>query len=385
LCARPRIVALLAAVLLAIPGAAYAQSNTVVPSVTLDLRYDSNARLAESGTSDRSDFVASVIPRFEFARDRARYDIRGYYSLVADYHTNNSELNNIAHSAGIAFDTSLTSRWKFGAGDNFNYTQDSLRALGFEQGVLLTRTNMLTNNAFVNIGRQTTRNTEVLLTLRDYVQRFDDPAFVDSRSDSATLTGKYAYSRSGTARFSYSYTNYDFESDGSNVVQTHGVSAGIAEAVSATLNLDLGGGVSYAKGLDGSDELFVTANAGIKKTLKDSVMSLAYERDLTNPTGLTDRLITSDAVTFIWDFTLARNVFASLYTGVAKRQSEPEGAVDLNSYIAEVSGNWQPYKWLILGTGISQYQQWPGDDLGTGLTRSKIFVNLTLTGGEWRF
>ena len=59
--------------------------------------------------------------------------------------------------------------------------------------------------------------------------------------------------------------------------------------------------------------------------------------------------------------------------------------MDINSYIAEVSGNWQPYRWLLLGAGASHYQQWPEDDFGVGLTRNKIFVNMTLIGPEWRF
>ena len=374
------------AAVLSLPRPVAAEINTLVPAVTLDFRYDSNARFRNTKTtSENSDFIASASPSFEFTRRGPGHDVSAFYSLTADYHTRNTELNNISHIAGLSLNADLTSRWRLGLGDRVSYTEDSLRAVGFGQGVLVTRTDILTNNVYASLGRAVSRNTDVTLTLKDYVQKFDDAALVDSRTDSAALSGRYIYSRSGTALLSYTYTDFRFDADGNTEVNSHGVSAGVEEAVGRSVKVNLGGGVEYAAGLNGGDDLFFTANAGIEKTLKDSVMTLSFERDVSNPTGLTDEISIRDVLTFIWDFTVKSNVFASFYAGVAKHTTEPEGRVDINSYIAEVSGNWQPYRWLLLGAGASHYQQWPGDDFGIGLTRNKIFVNMTLIGPEWRF
>lgn len=379
------VAAVLAAAIL-IPSAAGAAINTLVPAITLDFRYDSNVTFSNTKTTtDNGDFIASASPTFEFARHGPRHDVSAFYSLTADYYTRDTELNNISHSAGLHLSADLTSRWRLGLGDRANYTEDSLRAVGFGQGILVTRTDMLVNTAYVSLERATTRNTNVTLTLKDYVQKFDDPALVDTRTDSAELLGRYLYSQTGTALLSYTYTNFRFDSDGRKNIDTHNVSMGIEEAVGQSVKVNLTGGLEYAEGLNGGDELFIVANAGIEKTLRDSVINLAFERDVSTPTGLTDEISVRNVVTFIWDFTLKRNVFASFYAGLANERTEPENDVDVNSYIVEVSGNWRPYRWLLLGAGASNYQQWPEDDFGVGLTRNKIFVNMTLIGPEWRF
>lgn len=373
-----------AAVLLLLPCRSEARNNTFIPSVTLDFRYDSNVKFVDDEEDDSpGDYIASVMPGFNLSRSGKRYELDVSYGLTADYHARNSGLNNISHRAGISFSTDLTSRWHFGAGDRFSYAEDSLRALGFEEGVLVKRTDILTNNAYLSIGRETTKNTSLTLTVSNYVQNFDDPDLVDSRTDSGTLSGGYMYGPTGTAGLAYTHSVYSFDTEREHI-RTHGLMASIDEAVSSTMSVHLGGGGEYATGLNG-DDLFLTANAGVMKNLKDSILSLSFARDVSTPTGLTDEISLRDSVIFIWDFTVRKDISTSIYAGLASHKSEPEGEVDIRSYITEVSGNWQPNRWIKLGAGVSHYRQWTEDGLGTGLRRNKIFVNITLSGGEWRF
>lgn len=382
--AKAAIASVAAAVLLILPGRAEARNNTFVPAVTLDFRYDSNVRFVDDEAGDEEgDYIASVVPGFDLRRTGRTYELDLHYGLTADFHARNSDLNNISHRAGVSFSTDLTSRWYLGAGDSFSYSEDSLRALGFEEGVLVTRTDILTNNVHLTIGRETSRNTSVSLTMRNHVQKFENPDLVDSRTDSGTLSGGYRYGPNGTASISYAHSVYSFDTEREHI-RTHGVMAGVEEAVSPTMSVNLSGGAEYATGLDG-DDLFLTANAGIVKNLKDSVLTLSFVRDVSTPTGLTDEISLRDSVIFIWDFTVRRNISSSIYGGVASHKSEPEGEVDIRSYIAELSGNWQANKWVRLGAGVSHYRQWTEDGLGTGLRRNKVFVNITLSGGEWRF
>lgn len=358
-------------------------NNTLTPSVTVDTRYDSNVRFRNERERVEDDFITSVTPRLAYARRGARYGVRGFYNMTADYHTNNPDLNNISHGAGLDFDAELSHRWGFGAGDRVNYYEDSLRSVG--EGILVTRTDILTNTAYARLTRQLTANTSAALNLSDRIEEYDDAQLVDSRTDEGTLSLSHQYSHTGSADLYYSYTVYDFDDPGSSVT-THAAGAGFRQALTSTTTLELGGGVEYATDFDGGgDELFITGNAQVEKAYKDSYMTLSYEREVATPTGLADEISVRDSVNFIWDFAVSRDVAASFYTGLARNRSEPSRAVAVNSYIVEVSGNWQPYRWLLLGAGLSHYQQWSDDSFDIGLRRNKVFLNATLIAGEWRF
>lgn len=375
--------AALLAVLLMLPGICEARdNNTVTTAVTMDARYDSNVRFRKSRESSNGDFVASVTPRIEFARRGQHYRVSGLYSLTADYHTDNTDLNNLSHTAGLNFDAELSRKWRFGIGDRLDYYNDSLRAIG--DGILVTRTDILSNTAYARVSRQMSENTDLTLTARDRIQEFDDPQLVDSRTDTGTLSATHRYSQTGTANVGYSYTVFDFDTEDSQIT-SHGITIGFKEGISSSMNLELGGGVEYANYTAGGNDLFFTGNASIEKALKDSLMTLMYERAMTTPTGLTDEISIRDTVSFTWDFTVKRNVSASFFTALARNRSEPSGRVGVNSAMAEVSGNWQPNKWLILGAGLSHYQQWPEDTFEIGLKRNKVFINATLIADAWRF
>jgi hypothetical protein len=377
-----RCAAVLAA-LLAAPAASEARNNTVTPSITLDTRYDSNVRFRGSRENEDGDFVASVKPAIEFARKGRHYNLRGLYSLTADYHLEETDLNNLSHSAGLNFDAELSRKWGFAAGDRLDFYEDSLRAVG--EGILVTRTDILSNTAYASLSRQFSVKTAATITVKDRIQEFDDPQLVDVRTDSAELSATRRYSQTGTANAAYSYTVFDFDTSDSEIV-SHGISLGFREAVSSSMNLELGGGVEYANYAGSEDnDIFLTGHASVEKALKNSYMTLMYERAMTTPTGLTDEISIRDSVTFIWDFTVSREISASFFTGLARNRSEPSGRVGVDSIVAEVSGNWQPYRWLILGAGLSHYQQWPEDSFDIGLKRNKVFINATLIGEAWRF
>lgn len=362
---------------------AQAGINTVTPTLTMDTRFDSNVRFRSSRENTDSDFILSVTPRIGLARRGMHYGLRGFYSLTADYHTQNPDLNNLSQSAGLDLDMDFGRKWRLGIGDRVNYYEDSLRAIG--EGILVARTDILSNTAYASVSRQLTENTGATLTVRDRIEEFDNVQLVDSRTDSGTIAVSHKYSQTGTANFNYSYTVYDFDTSDENIT-SHGAGVGFREALTSSTTIELGGGIEYATNLGGNGEdLFFTGNAQMEKALKDSYMTLSYERAVTTPTGLTDEISIRDSVNFIWDFTVRRDMSASFFTGLARNRSEPSGRVGVNSYIVELSGNWQLYKWLMLGAGLSHYQQWPEDSFEIGLKRSKIFVNATLIGGEWRF
>ncbi|MBE7415043.1 MAG: hypothetical protein HS130_07410 [Deltaproteobacteria bacterium] len=99
-------------------------------------------------------------------------------------------------------------------------------------------------------------------------------------SSTAGLTrgrlGGYRYGPNGTASLSYTHSVYSFETERERI-RTHGVMAGIEEAVSPTMSVNLSGGAEYATGLDG-DDIFLTANAGIVRNLADRYSTVLFVR-----------------------------------------------------------------------------------------------------------
>ncbi len=360
---------------------AIAENFTVRPSITLEQRYDSNVRFRGGDARDRDDLVTRAMPQIKFFRKRARYDLDGLYRFEANYHAMNPELNNISHRAYIDSSIDLTKRTRLNIGDSFSFDKDSLQAS--DTGILVERTDITSNSAYAGFTRQMSKNSDLTLTLRDSILEFDDPGLIDSRTDSAALSTNYRYSESGTANLSYIFTNYHF--DTKKNIETHALMLGAAEDVSPSVTVNLSGGAVYAPGLDGGDKYFLVANAGLEGTYRDSIVTLAYIREVTVPTGLTDTINISDRVAFTVGQEFTRSFTATVFGDVAKNRTEPSRRVDINSYNAGIRGVWQPYGWMAFGMGASHYRQWTGDELGVGLARNIIFVNVTFTGKDWRF
>lgn len=374
----PALAALL--VLFTAAPPAFAKDTAVRPSITIEERFDSNVRFRGDDEDKDDDFITSAAPRIDISKKRARYDLDVSYGLEASYYAVNPDLNYVSHEAAAAFTLDMTERMRLDLSDRYDYTQDSLRTA--ETGILVARTGITANTASVGVARAIGERSEAALTLRNRVARYDSPDLVDSRIDSAEAAYAYKYEQNGTARFTYRYTDYKFDTD--NDVESHGVSLGIIEDVAPTLTADFSAGVAYTPGLNG-DDYFFTAAAGLEKIYRDSVLSVAYTREVTDPTGLADEINISDRVSFGIEQTFSRGLTASLTGGLAKNRTEPNGTVDLNSYNIDLAGGWQAKKWMLLGAGLSYYSQWDGDTFDEGTTRNIIYVNITFTGNEWRF
>lgn len=365
-------------------GRASARDLVLTPSLTLEERYDSNARFRDSSMkSDRSDIISTASPQFVLAGEGKRYELNGQYRLSASYHSLNPDLNNVAH--WLRFDTDITASEKTSLffGDTLNYTEDSLRAT--ETEILVTRTDILTNTAYAGVKRQMTKNTDMEVRLRDRLQEFDSEELIDNRTDAAELSAGYRYSASGTARLMYVFTNYAFNTADDKEVQSHSVQVHVTETVSPTLAINIGGGGTYIPNLDSGDGYFLEAAAGMEKTYRDTVLTLGYTREITVPTGLLDEINLSDRVTAGIHQTITEALNATVTVGFAKNRTKPSERVDFNGYIADAEAVWLPYRWLQLGVGVSHYQQWNGDDIGTNLSRNRAFVNVTFISDGWRF
>lgn len=358
------------------------ENFTFKPSLTLEERYDSNVRFRSKGEGVTSDFISTASPGLSLDYTRPLYTLKTDYSLFANYHTRKHDLNSVNHRASLDIDMDLTKRIKLSAGDRFYYTKDSLQAL--PTGIQLARTDILSNTVFAGAGYQATPKADVSLTLTDHVIHFKEPALIDSTTKAAALSGGYKYNPEGTARLTYTFTNFHFDPPDGRTIDSHALRLGISENVTSTLAVQLAGGAVYTPNLNGA-KYFITGDASISETYKDSAISLAYSRRVTNPTGLSSELNINDTVSFTLDQTIDQNTKAKVFGGIAKNRSEPSGRVDVNSYYVGLAGSYKATEWMTLGIGANLFQQWTGDDLSIGLRRNQVFINVTFTGGEWRF
>ncbi|MBI1911412.1 MAG: outer membrane beta-barrel protein [Deltaproteobacteria bacterium] len=363
---------------------ARSQNFSIIPSLSLEERYDSNVRFRSDSEDSDSDFISTVSPAVRASKEGIRYDIDAYYRLDADYHSQDTDLDSVSHKATLGARYELSNKTRIGLGDTYYFTKDSLRAT--ETGILVVRTDISANTVFFNIGHQLGPKIDIGLTLRDTNLDFEEQSLVDTRTDSASLTGGYKYNPAGRASVTYKFTNFSFDSNGNKDIESHALFFSIAETVDPTLKVDLSAGVVYASGLDGGqDDYFLTATAGLEKTLRDSTIAILYSRAVTNPTGLTDEININDRLSFTLSHTLSRDISLSVTGGLAKSRTEPSGRVDMNSYDTSAQATWQAKRWMKFGAGVQHFQQWPKDNFGTGLTRNQVFVNVTFTGPEWRF
>lgn len=362
---------------------ASAQNDFLRPSITLEERFDDNVRFAGVASGGDNDLVSTATPQLKYLRDSVRTRIEAHYRLDANYHAMNPELNYLSHNAGADLNYELTKQTRLHIGDGFSYTKDSLQYM--TTGIQLTRTNITSNTATIGAGTQLTRRTDASLSYTNHIQSFDDPALIDSTTHTVSLGSGYKYSSTGAARASYAYTAYDFGNNTeSRSLGSHGITLGLSEKVTSSMKANLSGGAVYVPNLDGNDFLFV-ANAGLEQTYGDSVLSLLYSRQTTNPSGLSNEISVNDRVDFTWGHSVKKNLNFTVFGGLARNKSEPSGSVDVNSYNAGFKGAWQPYKWMTVGAGVTHFEQWAKDDLASSLRRNQIFLNITFTGPEWRF
>lgn len=363
------------------PGGAEGQTIALTPSLTLEERYDSNVNYRDDRESVDDDYVTTASPQINLLRERQRSRITAFYRLEARYYGRNPELNYLSHRAALDAGYDYSKGLRFSLSDSFTYTKDSLQAVS--TGILTERTDIYANTLNLSARKKVTELTDFTLGLSDTILDFKDPSLIDTRTDSAALTLGHQYSPEGRSLFTYKFTNFHFDTlDGEKDIESHSLTLGIDEEIAPTVSVLLSGGVVYTPGLDGN--YFAVAEAEFTKYMKDTIISAGYRREQTNPTGLIDEIIIHDNVGFTLEHQWDNSVNLIVYGNLSRNSSEPSGRLDLSSIETGASAAWLPYRWMSVGAGVSLFQQWDDDDIGRGVKRNQIFINLTLTGGEWR-
>lgn len=358
--------------------------NLVKTAFSLEGRYDTNSQVDIKGKQS-GDTMLTFSPSIELVNTGKSVVTNLNYGLSARYFFKNPEQNYLTHSASVGISAKLSDKTSLSAGDKFTFSPDAFSFTDISQlQIQRKRSDTLYNNAFIGLSHSPTSKTTVSLSLSDSLLDFTDPSLIDTRTDSASLSGSYAMTAETSVRASYSYSKTTFDTANATNFEIHSLTAGFSNRPTPTITLDLYGGAVYTPRV-GSKYDWV-AGATIVKTFKESSATLGYSRSVSNSAGLSTQVNVNNTFSAGWGTKLSDTVKLNLSGSYSENRSKPSAIVDAKSYSAGVSTSWQYNSWVSFAFGYSHFQQW-GSRESSSLTviGDSVYATISATPYEGRF
>jgi hypothetical protein len=364
---------------------ALSENFAIRPSITVQEQYDDNVFSRGEDEDQDEDFVTTLTPEIMIIRERPGFNLDGLYKLFAKFYAKETDLNEVYHHGRLNMDTELSLNTSLSIGDSFYFTPEILEARETEAGIQERRTETISNNAFLTLKHKLTERTFVGVTIRDRIFEYSGSEFIDTRTDSGSLTAGYELTPQRSASITYTYTNFFFDtSDEGEHTETHSVSLGLNEKISPTLSYNISGGVVYTPADTlGDSQVDGIAKADLSKKFQKSSLKLGYIRRIKTGSGISSEVTLSDYAFTSLSFILTSTSNIGLIGGYSMNRSRASGLTDTESYSASIYGNWRLYPWMTLGLRYSRYEQF--SVIHNDLTRNRVFLSITATTPtEWR-
>ena len=364
-------------------GSARAESISIVPSLRVGEKWDSNPFLTGEGGEINHDFVTEIAPQITLSSIATRTQYSGSYRLDSRHYSRYRELDYISHTANIGINSQLSQSTSLSLGDTYVFTPDSQEAS--TAGIQTPRNDIVSNSAFVMMQRMFGNGSSVSLNLSNSLQDFEDESLFDTRTDSALLSGEYGYSSNTSITMSYTYTKniYSAATGGESFTETHSSRLGISNQLSTDSSIGVSGGLVYTDDFDEAANWTASANYG-KEFLATS-LNMDYSRSVTSTSGLTNEINISDNVSMQLKHTFSRAFSANAGGSLLRNRSEPSSDLERTSYTASGGFDWQPLEWFSIDASYTHFQQWVKDALGDNMSRDQVFIGITVTPNELRF
>ena len=212
---------------------------------------------------------------------------------------------------------------------------------------------------------------------------FDNPTLLDTRRESASIGATYRFSEKRSTTTTYTFSNYLSDTPGgTDHNETHTLTTGLNEELSATLVLNLSGGLVYTPAI--SEDYDWIATAKLAKSLKSSSATIGYTRSISNASGLSREININDRVNIGLNHKLNESIDLALSGALTKSRSKPSGTLEIDSYSAEASVSWRPYPWIATAIGYSFFKQLSDGAPTLNIDRERAYLSLTLTPRQWR-
>ncbi len=316
--------------------------------------------------------------------DGQKLDWNALYILDSRYYSNYPELDYLSQMASVDINTALSSRSSLTISDSLTSTEDSLATT--DTGIQTGRTGILYNTASLALSRMVGATGGANLLLANSITDYEDAEYVNSRTDSATLSGSWGYSSATMIITSYGYSNYSFgatDTGSDDSIGNHFLSLGFEKELSSSSSLSLSGGANYTPDID--ERWDWTSDASWEKSFRHSSLSLRYNRGIRSGSGYTAEIEVRERAYMSWSFAPSSSLSATVSGGYTQSTSIPSSRLDATSYNASVGCVWRPYSWLNVNVDYSRFQQWAEGTESYPLSRDRFFVGFTASLGEWRF
>lgn len=371
--------------LITVCGPGIAEGDTVIrPVLDIGLQFDSNTSISAEGEGVKQDFALTVIPSIELVNQRSdNLRLDGSYRAIGRFYLTQSNQNSIAHNASIGMAAQFSPKTNFTASDSVTFTKESLDASTV--GIQTQRNNIVSNTASLSLGHVFTPRFSASIGFSDSITKFQNPDLIDSRSDSASVSGVYNLTENTSLNASYTFRNYSFQGDGTdNYVISHSLQAGFNSHITPTLAIELSGGSTYIPKIEENGQFIWIAHAGVTKTLYASTLNFDFARSVTTTSGLTSEVSINNRYSLQLNVPLGQYVSVAVFGSYTQNRSRPTETVDINSYTAGINGDWRVNSWLTLGAQYSHFKQLSSGTEGADITREVAGVNATFYPGEWR-
>lgn len=362
---------------------AFGENVIVRTSVSTEFKYDSNTLSSGQSQNPTEDYVVKLAPQIEVINQRRAFTLGGKYIPTGYYYLENPQMNTLGHFASIDMKVQPSEKTTFSASDALRYTKESREAL--MTGIQTKRMGILTNDFSLNMAHDLSRVVSVAVKLADTVLKFEKPDAIDSRTDTADITGSFKATEKTTLTAGYSFTRYSFSaSPKDSHIDSQTVRLGLNSRLSPTFEVSISGGATYFSSVSND----WVGNVKLRKTFENSSVSMGYSRTTSNTAGFTRLLNINETYSLRMDHAVTKTANIGIHGSYSNNLTKPE-IMHLTSYEAGINGSWQAYSWMTVSAGYSHFQQWdnasPGDDTGDDIRRDQVFVNVTATPSEWRF
>lgn len=375
-----RYLAIAALICVSVPTAALSDI-LISPSITITESYNSNPLSRSTAQHVDDDYITTVSPKIRLKSKKKGYSLDMSYQMSSTYYREEPTNNDISHTATVGIRARITKRTSVNLRDAFTATKDALSAI--DEGIQTSRDDITYNRASLNIDHALSPETSVTLGAALNRSEFDNPALFDTKQESGSIGATFRLSEKRSTNTTYTFSHYSIDKvERVHHTETHTLKVGIKENLSATLTLNLSGGLVYTP--DISQDYDWTATADLAKNLKNLSATIGYNRSVSNSSGLSAEININDRVNIGLNHSLSESVSLALSGGITKSHSKPSGAVDLNSYSADLSVSWQPYPWIATAIGYSFFKQSSNKTSTFNIERERAYLSLTLTPRQWR-
>lgn len=301
-----------------------------VPRVTVSTDYTDNVFLTPSNEQD--DFIFSVAPGVNYMNFSRRGSVSFDYSFESAAYSNNPDLNDffIAQSLVFLGNYDLSPNTSIGLFNFFRDTKDPVeRAV---VGALPPFTRVTTNSLLAYL---THRFTSVVSVDARYGNRLaftDDPAGSDTTVNEGLGILQFRTSKRDRMGISYRYRSFRFTQAQNEDTQT--AALGYEHEFSERLIGE--GQLGVIQSSTGGGEQFLRASARIQGSLKDTILALDFDRDVTTTPGIGGPLLTNDLRVSAL-FRIQKGLQAGLEFDYVRFTTLDRSRTDIDSYDARFS------------------------------------------------